>query len=207
MLVPIGVRMSGPGPGWYDDGVAAGRKRWWDGSSWTDDYSPDPGWGRGPWRIVRWPYKLLYAVGVWAVAYGIAWPLRLPGVPEIVPLVVGFALPVAAVIVGARIFRTRGEPIRPPRAWWRMTGRSTLSQVVGVLCTIYFVIAIIAVIAAFTLLQFEIASTRGVVIGEAVVAGLLAFLYLNSAARIKLEQRRAGATAPSAVAQRQDELR
>ena len=31
--------------GWYDDGSGTGRKRWWDGEKWTDDYQPPPAGG------------------------------------------------------------------------------------------------------------------------------------------------------------------
>ena len=31
--------------GWYDDGTGTGRKRWWDGQSWTADYQEQPAAG------------------------------------------------------------------------------------------------------------------------------------------------------------------
>jgi hypothetical protein len=35
-----GVKMAKPQPGYYDDGN--GRKRWWDGTQWTDQYEAAP---------------------------------------------------------------------------------------------------------------------------------------------------------------------
>ena len=31
--------------GWYDDGSGTGRKRWWDGKGWTDQYQQPPAGG------------------------------------------------------------------------------------------------------------------------------------------------------------------
>jgi hypothetical protein len=31
--------------GWYDDGSGTGKKRWWDGENWTDDYQQQPSGG------------------------------------------------------------------------------------------------------------------------------------------------------------------
>jgi Protein of unknown function (DUF2510) len=31
--------------GWYDDGSRTGKKRWWDGQHWTDEYQPEPASG------------------------------------------------------------------------------------------------------------------------------------------------------------------
>ena len=37
--------MTNPAAGWYDDGSGTGRKRWWDGQSWTDQYEQSPAGG------------------------------------------------------------------------------------------------------------------------------------------------------------------
>lgn len=37
--------MSSTPAGWYDDGSGAGRKRWWDGQAWTDQFQPPEGSG------------------------------------------------------------------------------------------------------------------------------------------------------------------
>lgn len=34
--------MSNTQAGWYDDGSGTGRKRWWDGRVWTDQFQPPP---------------------------------------------------------------------------------------------------------------------------------------------------------------------
>ena len=31
--------------GWYDDGSGTGRKRWWDGQTWTGEYQEEPAGG------------------------------------------------------------------------------------------------------------------------------------------------------------------
>jgi hypothetical protein len=50
-------------------------------------------------------------------------------------LVIGSSIlaQLAFVIVGIRSFRGEGEPVRPPRVWWRMTARPPAGFVLGCL--------------------------------------------------------------------------
>ncbi|WP_368497241.1 hypothetical protein [Herbiconiux sp. A18JL235] len=53
-----------------------------------------------------------------------------PGAPD--RRTVLLAMVVAAwVVVGARVFRDGHEPVAPPRAWWRFTGKPTAGFVIG----------------------------------------------------------------------------
>jgi membrane protease YdiL (CAAX protease family) len=82
-------------------------------------------------RIVRARYKALFIVGAVAAVYGLVRVLS-PLPVQIVDSVGGVAS-VAVFLIGARLFRGTGEPVGPPRAWWRMTARPTLGIVLAIL--------------------------------------------------------------------------
>lgn len=140
---------------------------------------------------MRWELKLLYVIGVIAVGYAIAALLRLVGASDLANFT-GLIVDTTGVLYGARVFRARGEPVRPPRAWWRMTGWPTLSRSLGILFTV------LATIALISLLQGILGATPSTPLDLAAAAAFLiemaffAWLYLNSTARL----RRAGITAP-----------
>ena len=50
---------------------------------------------------------------------------------------------VALFIGGVRIFRASGEPVDPPRAWWRATGRAPASFVWAVAFALWGAAALI----------------------------------------------------------------
>ncbi|MFT4283604.1 MAG: hypothetical protein QM598_02065 [Protaetiibacter sp.] len=54
--------------------------------------------------------------------------LGLSGLPQNL-IALGFT--VVAMVIGVRSFRGAGEPLRPPRAWWRATATSASSFVLG----------------------------------------------------------------------------
>ena len=56
--------------------------------------------------------------------------------PSIVAVFVGNALFVAAVVVGARIFRVREEDPVPARPWWQLTGRPKAGFVIAALLVV-----------------------------------------------------------------------
>lgn len=45
--------MSNTQAGWYDDGSGSGRKRWWDGQAWTDQYEEAVEGGGTPGALGR----------------------------------------------------------------------------------------------------------------------------------------------------------
>jgi hypothetical protein len=138
-------------------------------------------------RISRWQFKALYVAGAYALGFILVRGLDALGVPELTTTIITAVVDVAAVLYGARIFRVSGEPRDAPRAWWRMTGRRTLSSVLGILFAFFGGLWLLAAV----LLAFGIhpswAST-GQQFGLTLVFGLewgvLGFLYLNSMARL-----------------------
>ncbi len=133
-------------------------------------------------RIIRWELKLLYVIGALFVGWFVVGAgMRAIGIPDVAVSIVGTIIEVAALLLGARIFRGRGEPIAPPRAWWRMTARPALSRRLGVLFLVPAVVGLFGV-AAFPLewSPGELASAIMSVIEFSVVAAL----YLNSAVRL-----------------------
>lgn len=141
-------------------------------------------------RIIRWELKLAYVVAAIAAIFSIAALLRAWGVAEIGVLLFGALLDFTALLFGARIFRGRGEAIEPRRPWWRMTARPTLSRLLGIL---FLVVAVFALVS-LVLTAFGVPGLRTTVDDDASVSlgilgvlenGGIAFLYLNSAVRLK----------------------
>lgn len=140
-------------------------------------------------RIQQWYWKAVYIVGVlttrlllYTVLVAIGTPLLLANL-----LVTGYEF--GAVLLGARTFRGRDEPMLPPRPWWQMTARPKLSKRLGVACIVFIVGANV-----FLLLEtLGVITTRSgrfdVSVGSWVINlifyAALAYLYLNSAARLK----------------------
>jgi hypothetical protein len=139
-------------------------------------------------RIVRWELKLLFVVGALVIGFPISAVLYTVGAAPLAVSIVNTVAGMALLLLGARIFRGRGEAVEPPRPWWRMTARPTLSRRLGIL---FLVLAawlaaglILAVVVGFASIGW---TADDIVIA---VSGVLEFaavasLYLNSAARLK----------------------
>ena len=142
---------------------------------------------RSPWRIVRWQYKLLYVIVAEAAGFGIT-RLGYLLLPSQIAVLIVLCVDVAIYLVGARIFRGTSEDLLTPRAWWRMTSKPTLSRRLG---TLFAVVAGIQLIG-LALVAIPFPSRQHVVkpnyvgLAEAAIeTAILAFLYLNSAVRLK----------------------
>lgn len=139
----------------------------------------------GPIRITTAEAKVGYVVAVVVVEVLLALLLWAVGLPDgAVPSLSAVGL-VAMVVVGVRLFRGPGEPVAPPRAWWRMTA----GPVSGYLLAAYF--AADAVVA------------RGLVSGSVDVAGvvvsvLVALAYAGSSTTLVV-LRAQGRPAPGSV--------
>lgn len=140
-------------------------------------------------RIVRWERKLAAAIVVWLV--GMALFALLPAeIPSPLRSALALIVNVGSFVLCARVFRGRGEPVAPPRAWWRMTARARLSARLGFLFSLITLIGLVLLFAgvvggaepitAPNAVEDVAASTIDIV-----QSGILAYLYLNSAARLR----------------------
>lgn len=90
-------------------------------------------------------------------------------------IVAYIALSTAWIIIGVRTFRGDGEPIRPPRAWWRMTNKPTAGFVIAALLLVH------AVATATQLGQDSTGVLGFSIVFDVVVAGF----YLHSSMKLK----------------------
>jgi hypothetical protein len=89
----------------------------------------------------------------------------------------GAAVAFAAFIgVGARLFRGDGEPVAPPRPWWRMTARPLAG----------FVLAALFGVQAVSSVVTSLVSPAGAPTGALTIVSVLAALaYLHSSVRLR----------------------
>ncbi|ANJ26229.1 hypothetical protein [Agromyces aureus] len=143
-------------------------------------------------RIVRWEFKVLYIAVAWIVGYVIVNTLASIGVPVVVAQYVNLLGGVVAFALAVRIFRGRDEPVAAPRAWWRMTAWPTLSRRLGTLFAGLAALSLLGLVLVLAGVE-GISAGIGDWISVVLTYVVLAFLYLNSAVRMK----RLGITKPA----------
>lgn len=140
-------------------------------------------------RIVRWEFKALYVVGVILLGWVIAGLLRMSDLAEIGIMLISAVIDFGVLLLGARIFRGRGEAVEPPRAWWRMTARPTLSRRLGILFVVVSLLNVAAIVFTATGVYAPVPELGGAdvfVYSFGIVEyAVIAYLYLNSAVRLK----------------------
>jgi hypothetical protein len=139
-------------------------------------------------RIVRWELKAAYVVAAYLLGFAIGSLLRAAELADVIVGLVAAAIDLTAILLGARVFRGRGEAIEPPRRWWRMTARPTLSWVLGILFLALWVAGVLGVASdtlgvggAAPMAADDLALTIVVMMES----GVIAALYLNSAVRLQ----------------------
>lgn len=150
-------------------------------------------------RITRWELKLVYALGAAALVWTIGGLAGSLDAPPVVGSLIGTPVLLGAYLLGARVFRGRGEAVAPPRPWWQMTARAKLSRRLGILFAAGVVVLIIGI-------GLDLAGVRRITVGgwpTSIVAvvenSVLAYLYLGSAIRLGRRERTAyrGPAAPT----------
>ncbi|MBA4247397.1 MAG: hypothetical protein C0444_03765 [Microbacterium sp.] len=80
----------------------------------------------------RW-LKAGYVGAYLLVGFTLGRVLNALEVPSLLSQLIASAVFVTAIVVGARIFRARGEDPIPPRPWWQLTGRPKAGFVIAAL--------------------------------------------------------------------------
>ncbi|SFR71917.1 hypothetical protein SAMN05428970_1269 [Agromyces sp. CF514] len=146
-------------------------------------------------RIVRWEFKVLYIAVAWIVGFVIVNALVAIDTPPLVVNLVNLVTLAGAFALGVRIFRGQGEPVDPPRPWWRMTAWPTLSRRLGILFIVVAALGVFSVAIALADVpspRLEGMPALGTRVGGTLESAALAVLYLHSASRMK----RLGITKP-----------
>ena len=127
-------------------------------------------------RKTRWKIAYIAIGGVLFIILSIA--IRPYMFPNPMYAVVANVLTVLLYFGGVRSFRGAGEPIEPPRAWWRMTSRPRAGFVVGSLLILSFANGVFMAASGSRDLTFTF------VLG-ALVDASLSFLYFRSSIRLR----------------------
>jgi hypothetical protein len=97
-------------------------------------------------RIVSWYFKLAYVVGASLVGFPVFALFNILRLP-LVGNLASTAVTLAGIVLGARVFRGRDEPVTPRRPWWQMTARPLLSRVLGII----FLMTVISTLIEYVL--------------------------------------------------------
>jgi len=127
-------------------------------------------------RKTRWKVAYIILGVVTQVAIEIViQPFRLP---NLIYALVANLLSILLIFGGVRSFRGLGEPIEPPRAWWRMTSRPRAGYIVGSLFVLNSANGVLVATTGPPELIFNVAI-------NVMVDASLAFLYFRSSARLR----------------------
>jgi len=127
-------------------------------------------------RKTRWKvaYILIGVIALAAIEIAIQ-PLM---ISNPMSAVVANALTLLLYAGGVRSFRGLGEPIEPPRAWWRMTSRPRAGYIIGSLLVLSSANGVLVAITGPPELIFNVAIS-------VMIDASLAFLYFRSSTRLR----------------------
>ncbi|MEN2741447.1 hypothetical protein ABCS02_26995 [Microbacterium sp. X-17] len=140
-------------------------------------YPPLQWW---PLRVMNPWHKFGFLV-VLEVAVRAAAQLTLLGIPQTAITVVSDILWPVAVIALARSFRGEGEPVQPPRPWWRLTARPMIGWFIGGFYALGELLAFVLPVRVDHYLVTAVSVVCGLFLGVA---------FLNSSIRLTILRRR-----------------
>ncbi|MGH1524812.1 hypothetical protein ACRAWC_12580 [Leifsonia sp. L25] len=133
-----------------------------------------------PLRVMN-PWHKFGFIVLLEVGWRVLTQLAQLAVPVTVVTVVSNALWPIVVIALARSFRGEGEPVQPPRPWWRLSARPRIGWFIGGFYAL-------GELQAFF---FPVHTDRYLATASSVVFGLfLAAAFLNSSIRLTIQRRR-----------------
>ena len=127
-------------------------------------------------RIRKTRWKVAYIL-VGLLLVGFNGLVLAPALPTLAAALGANVLVLLLYVGGVRSFRGPGEPVKPPRAWWRMTSRPLAGFVVGSLLVLSFVNGV------FFVMFGSGDSTFSYALGAA-IDGSLAFMFLRSSIQL-----------------------
>lgn len=127
-------------------------------------------------RIRKTGWKFVYIVVGEGLILAIGF-LILRGLPQPIPPIVGNLLTLAFYFVATRSFRGQGEPIEPPRVWWRVTSKPKAGFVLGSFLAFSLIVSVIQ-----ELVKPDASFAFNV--GGLLVSAFLAVVYFNSSIRL-----------------------
>jgi hypothetical protein len=128
-----------------------------------------------PWH----KYGFILLLVVW---WRVASQVTLLGIPVTAVTVVSDLLWPLAVVALARCFRGEGEPVQPPRPWWRLTARPMIGWFIG---GYYVLMELLAFVLPVHVERYPL-------VAVSVVCGIfLGVAFLNSSIRLTAFNRRA----------------
>ena len=129
-------------------------------------------------RIVRVRSKVLYFAAAFAISYPVDAILD-RFTPVEASVLLNAAIGAAVYVAASRSFRGAGEPVEPPRPWWRMTARPKGSLVLAILC---------AAAVAVSFLPLGVAVGVVQVVANITLWSMFAGLFFNSWLRLRRDK-------------------
>lgn len=134
-----------------------------------------------PFRVTSVWAKVLY-VGIYSIAVTVVgFQSVLNGADLLAYFIFRAVADTAAILLGVRSFRSRGEAIVPERPWWKGTGRPLAGFVIAGLFGLSLLIGLASVLSDL--------SPRGILISAISLMTTAAYgvFYLNSSLRLRRE--------------------
>lgn len=147
-------------------------------------YPPLQWW---PLRVMNPWHKLAFVVAWWLLLRGVDYVIG-PVLPIAVSGPLMSALSFGLLVTMARSFRGAGEPVGPPRAWWRLTARPLAGWWLGA----FYLLPLLGLVVVAPMSHRLPMTPSGLI--ETVLSVAMAAGFLNSSIQLHRHSRRRGPT-------------